>query len=140
MLATTNDLVAVGALKSTDPARDHRVAHADTLLGLAQGQVLTYVRATESQVLSWPDASQSTVVAVIVDLAGRRLSQPAASTVTQPVTALLDDNDREVLRSVPQVAAAYETSRVGLGALIRDGSYLTVTGTGYPAAAEGFFG
>jgi len=90
MLASLDDLAAIGALPVDEPSTSTRAARAKRLLELVSGQVVAYLRVDDEAAVrsEYTDAQLTAVAAVVAEAAGQRLNASAApSSDFQPVEA-----------------------------------------------------
>jgi hypothetical protein len=132
-LATTADLEAIGAVKIGLVEADDIYTSATRLLDLASAIVVQYTRSTEAEIGEWPAAAQTAVAAVVAEVAGRRLTSPAAPTADQLGTApfmavKLFPSDRESLSEIPEVAAARRSATPTSIGVSRANSWFITTG------------
>ena len=109
MLATLDDLRAIGAL-AEGVAWDHPDAlRAVRLLELAEAQCLSHLRRTAVEVSAWPDADRLTLTMIVAELAARRITVSAAKATNQYsdgsphpyVNGMLSRGDRRALDRIP---------------------------------------
>lgn len=147
------DILDVEAIANTTfQARD--LERVGRLLDMAAGQVLTFIRADEATVSTWPAAEQTAIRAIVAEIANRRIAAPGSPTVASGdfygsgsgaapwMTVLLNPADERRLRRIPSIALRLAVSGAGSGVVTRGDSWLSHTGGefyGHPTADE-FFG
>lgn len=140
-LASIDDLVALGALPLGADVSDGVGERASRLLELAEGAVLTFCRSTVAAITDestgWAASSQLTLAGIVAEIAGRRLTSPAAPTSAQlgelPPAAFMSVRltraDRAALLEIPEVAESRSGASAGSLQLTRPNSWHLTVGT-----------
>lgn len=106
MLATIDDLAALGAVPTDWFPTEPESMRATRLLEMAQALALDYLNLEESDVTGWPQARQTRLVTWIAEKASTRLNVSAAPSVDPygqvqgPMSMKLNTWEKEDLREI----------------------------------------
>lgn len=138
MLATLDDLAAIGAVKVGTVETNDLGARATRLLELASASVASYARTTEAAIThattGWSDESQTTLAAIVAEIAARRLTSPAAPTSDQLMetpsfmSMRLTRADKAALDEIPELVASRRAAKPSSVGATRSNSWAETIG------------